>query len=290
VGFDLGYGRHTEMPETSLWFVLYWQALRPLDEDYRIGLWLLDEERRPIGAMNLEERFGVQSWYPTSRWGQDEVVALRVTNMPWWTAQYDRYRVAVGVVSGDDPWNGDIRLEPSVVEGGLLLPYVDNRTLVELMGFRTDVGGMPQRQEPWSLERLPRGATVQEAKWTNGVQILGYTLSAQRLDRGDRLEVALYWTTDRPIVTDDKVFVHLIGEEAGWLTGHDSRPDLEGLPFKRWQVGQVVEDRHLLDVPPEVAAGDAWLAVGIYDPATSERVGMEGGGDFLRLSSGVTLR
>jgi hypothetical protein len=40
----------------------------------------------------------------------------------------------------------------------------------------------------------------------------------------------------------------------------------------------VVDDRHSVALPPDLAAGDYRLAVGLYDPLTGERLPLAGGG------------
>ncbi len=64
VGFDILDGRHTEMPQTPLRFFFYWQALKPLAQDYRFALYLLDDKRQAVGTIDLGELPGVQYWYP----------------------------------------------------------------------------------------------------------------------------------------------------------------------------------------------------------------------------------
>ena len=67
VGFDILDGRHTEMPQTPLRFFFYWQVLKPLDQDYRFALYLLDDHRQVAGTIDLGELPGVQTWYPPTR-------------------------------------------------------------------------------------------------------------------------------------------------------------------------------------------------------------------------------
>ncbi len=68
---------------------------------------------------------------------------MEVSAMPWWTAQYDRYGVALGVQQGLDAWDVGTRLHPQIIASSTALPYVDDETLVGLSDFRTDAGDMP---------------------------------------------------------------------------------------------------------------------------------------------------
>jgi hypothetical protein len=283
VGFDLYAGRHTEMPQTPLRFDLYWQPLSELDQDYRIGLYLLDENGEVIGGPDFDWEPGLEYWYPTSRWPQDEIVVTRMRNMPWWTEQYDRYSVAVGVLSDKKPWEVSARLRPQVVDGGLRLPYADNGTLVTLMEFATDSGGMPDPLEPWHLREAPRGIRSYPASWQNGIELLGYDLDPVRVRSGEDLALTLYWRTGQPLATDLTVFVHLVDGEGKLVAQHDGQPHMGGLPTTRWQAGQVFPDRHVLQIPASTPSENLALLVGFYDQSTGQRELLLGGADAVRL-------
>ncbi|MCS7222447.1 MAG: DUF2079 domain-containing protein [Anaerolineae bacterium] len=295
IGFDLRDGRHTEMPQTPLRFFLYFQALRPLAEDYAIALYLLDSEGQVIGGMDLEEKPGVQYWYPTSRWRVGETIKLEISDMPWWTAQYPAYRVALGVVRGTDPWDVGARLQPRVVHSRLQMPLTADGTLVELMAFRTDWGGMPVRVERPRHFRPPRMAfTVSDAKWQNGVRLLGYRTAFDR--KRSTLDVTLYWQAGDTPSPDYTVFVHLIGPE-GLRSQHDGppgsgEPPFTGgmLPMSSWLPGEVIADTHPIPIAPDVRAGEYWLAVGMYDPATMTRLPLTNGADHIRLDQRLHLK
>ncbi len=289
IGFDLWDGRHTEMPQTPLRFFFYFQALRPIEEDYAIALYLLDGEGQVIGGMDLTERPGVQYWYPTSRWQVGETIKLEISDMPWWTAQYPEYRVALGVVRGTDPWDMSARLRPRVVESRLLMPLAADGTLVELMAFRTDLGGMPMRIERWRRFKPPRMRYTQQATWQNGVQLLGYDIQPRKVKPGDTLTITLYWQAGDTPSPDYTVFVHLVGPD-GLRGQHDSPPGQGGLPMSGWLPGEVVTDIHRVPVAPDAPPGDYWLAVGMYDPATVTRLPLVDGADHLRLEQTVQVK
>ncbi len=295
IGFDLWDGRHTEMPQTPLRFFFYFQALRPLTEDYAIALYLLNRDGQVIGGMDLEEKPGVQYWYPTSRWRMGETIQLEISDMPWWTAQYPAYRVALGVVRGTDPWDVGARLRPRVVNSRWQMPLAADGTLVELMAFRTDRGEMPVRVERPRLFRPPRIAfTVSDAEWQNGVRLLGYRTAFDR--KRSTLNVTLYWQAGGKPSPDYTVFVHLIGAD-GLRGQHDGPPSLGEppfaggwLPMSGWLPGEVIVDTHPVPIAPEVPAGEYWLAVGMYDPATMTRLPLVNGADHVRLEQGIRLK
>lgn len=289
IGFDLWSGRHTEMPQTPLRFFFYFQALRPVDEDYAIALYLLNEDGEVIGGMDLEEKPGVQYWYPTSRWQPGETIKLEISDMPWWTAQYPSYRVALGIVRGTDPWDVGARLLPTIRDSDLVLPLASERTLVDLMAFKTDLGGMPQRIERWRRFTPPKMAYRQEATWGNQVTLLGYDVEPRRIQPGGTIEVTLYWQRGDAPSPDFTVFVHVVGPD-GLRGQHDSQPGLGSLPISTWAPGEVVADRHPVAVDANAPQGDYWIAVGWYDPQTGARVPLLDGADHLRLSATLQIR
>lgn len=292
IGFDLWDGRHTEMPQTPLRFFFYFQALRPLAEDYAIALYLLDGEGQVIGGMDLEEKPGGQYWYPTSRWRVGETIRLEISDMPWWTAQYPAYRVALGVVRGTDPWDVGARLRPRVVNSRLQMPLTADGTLVELMAFRTDWGGMPMRVERLRHFRPPRMAfTVSDAEWPNGVRLLGYRTAFDR--KRSILNVTLYWQAEDTSSSDYTIFVHLVSAE-GLRSQHDGppgrgEPPFTGgmLPMSSWLPGEVIVDTHPVPIASAMPDGEYWLAVGMYDPATMTRLPLTNGADHVRLEQGL---
>ena len=289
VGFDILDGRHTEMPQTPLRFFFYWQALKPLPEDYRFALYLLDPNRQVIGTIDLGELPGVQSWYPPTRWQPGETIKMEIGDMPWWTGQFAKYGVALGVLSGDNPWAREARLLPQIGGGDLAIPLADEKTLAELMNFRTDPGGMPERSEARPASEPPRGTTAQIASWTNGAELLGYQVADRTVSPGGELDVTLYWRAPQPLDKDYKVFVHVI-KDGQVIAQHDAEPGLGGYPTGRWPAGQVIPDRHPIQIPPEAQPGSYSVMIGLYDPANGARAQLAQGGDAIQLSERIEIK
>ena len=288
VGFDIRDGRHTEMPQTPLRFFFYWQALKPLPEDYRFALYLLDAQRQVVGTIDLGELPGVQSWYPPTRWQPGETIKMEISDMPWWTGQYAKYGVALGVLSGDDPWERGARLLPKIGGNDLMVPLADEKTLVELMNFRTDPGDMPTRIESRPATELSKDAKAQETIWTNGAELVGYRLVDKRVQPGEALDLTLFWRAPQPLDKDYKVFVHVL-KDGQVIAQHDAEPGLGGYPTARWPAGDIIPDRHLIQIPSEAQAGDYTAVVGLYDPVSGTRAQLTQGGDAVQLSDQVSI-
>jgi hypothetical protein len=88
---------------------------------------------------------------------------------------------------------------------------------------------------------------------------------------GDTLVVDLYWRADGAVAADHTVFVHLVGSAhnprtKGPLWGqHDSPPANGHSPTSQWLQGDVLVDRHLVEVDQEAPPGQYRIEVGMYD-------------------------
>ncbi len=93
------------------------------------------------------------------------------------------------------------------------------------------------------------------------------------------MPLSLVWKAVDVPATDYKVFIHLLSANERILAQLDSEPLNGAFPTSKWRSGDVVEDRYLLAIPKEVASGDYRIAVGLYDPKSSTRLGTAGSGD-----------
>ncbi|MEE8392249.1 MAG: glycosyltransferase family 39 protein [Anaerolineae bacterium] len=105
-------------------------------------------------------------------------------------------------------------------------------------------------------------------RWADVIFLHGYDLQQSAA----ALDLTLYWQAQRQIDTSYKVFVHLIDPATGAaVVQDDAVPRHWTYPTTNWQSGEVVEDTITLpldDVPP----GRYHLVIGLYDPATGERL------------------
>ena len=129
--------------------------------------------------------------------------------------------------------------------------------------------------------RLPRKAVSQarEAELGEGrIRFLGYGLEpAEAVQAGEALAVDLHWQALARLETDYTVFVHLVGgynpETGGPVWAQDdSWPLAGGHPTRRWLPGQVVVDRHVLDIPENTPPGRYQIEVGFYNALNGERL------------------
>ncbi len=134
-------------------------------------------------------------------------------------------------------------------------------------------------------KHLPRGKIERRYDAVLGegtILFLGYRVRPKGEARaGESLILDLHWQAQRSLEADYTVFAHLIGPFNPATGGplwaqHDSRPLDGGHPTTRWQPGQTVIDRRVLDIPASAPAGTYQIEVGLYDANTGARVNVAG--------------
>ncbi len=111
------------------------------------------------------------------------------------------------------------------------------------------------------------------AHFDAGPILLGATLSRAEARAGDSIDVTLYWRAEQEIAADYSVFVHAVDADGIVQAQHDSHPGLGAYPTREWQVGEIIEDRHQLTVPPGAPAPSALrIVAGLYTAATGQRL------------------
>ena len=110
--------------------------------------------------------------------------------------------------------------------------------------------------------RLVRPVPLQ-ALFGDQAELVGAEFPA-RARPGERLSVQLYWLALRQVGRNDKTFVHLTDAEGRVIAQHDGDPGGGFTPTSRWQPGELVEDRHYVDVPQDLPTGRYRLKAGLY--------------------------
>jgi len=118
------------------------------------------------------------------------------------------------------------------------------------------------RLSSWTTVEHPHELQV---NLENRVKLLGYNLEKSQYHPGDVLHLTLYWLGLSEMDQDYKVFVHLTNEEETELIGQSDRwPVYNFSPTSRWEVGEVVVDRHEISIPRDAASGSYRLSTGMY--------------------------
>ena len=264
LGFDVIYNRDLES-----YYNLYWRASQPLDADYLIALYLVDETGQVMGS--TVEPQAATIWYPTSRWQPGEVVKIRVDTLPWWTGDRDVYSIALGVLEGTDTWDVGRRLRPRVVESDWQTPMPADGTLLQLMTLRNTWEGteaIPQQR----TFTAPEIEHPMEAVLGGRVRFLGYALPPPPYKRGKTLHLILYWQAMARMEKSYTVFVHLLDKNEMIGGQWDSVPGGGLLPTHSWLEGEVITDEYEVPIRDGAPPGQYVIEIGMYDVYTGERL------------------
>jgi hypothetical protein len=111
-------------------------------------------------------------------------------------------------------------------------------------------------------------ATDVNALFGDELQLLEYKLRPKTR----RLDVTLYWRSQRRMKVDYKIFVHVFDPATDEIVAQDdAMPHRGAYPTTLWWPGETLEDRFAISldgVPP----GTYGIAVGVYDPLSGERL------------------
>jgi hypothetical protein len=109
------------------------------------------------------------------------------------------------------------------------------------------------------------------------VALIGYDLDDTWAEPGGVIVLTLYWQAVDVVNLPYKAFAHLESLEAEegapqlWAQADDF-PACGTRSTQRWQVGEIVADRHIVRLPAEISPGDYLLRVGWYEPQTGLRM------------------
>lgn len=133
--------------------------------------------------------------------------------------------------------------------------------------------------DSWALE------DSDSVQFGDNITLLEYKISQLNVSPGDAIAVDLTWQAEETLAARYKVFVQLLAPDGTLATQHDSEPAGGSMPSNSWDVSQPVSDHHALIVPPDAAAGDYTLIVGLYDANDPARRLATSTGDYLALAT-----
>ena len=122
------------------------------------------------------------------------------------------------------------------------------------------------------LPKPPSPENLLSVTFGDQINLLGYNLSDQRLVPSGSLELTLFWSPRGRPAHDYTVFVHLLDSERQLRGQADSPPRSGKYPTSVWDAGEVIDDLHTLSLAPDLPAGQYKIVLGLYDPATGQRV------------------
>jgi 4-amino-4-deoxy-L-arabinose transferase-like glycosyltransferase len=115
------------------------------------------------------------------------------------------------------------------------------------------------------------GASLGEA-----VRLEGFWLLDEEIQGGDILRFTLHWRAVERVQQDYKVFAHLMDEGGTLVAQRDSEPVGGSRPTTTWDAEEEILDNYGILIPDGLEPGEYFLVVGMYRPATGERLSVSG--------------
>jgi hypothetical protein len=110
------------------------------------------------------------------------------------------------------------------------------------------------------------------------IRLLGYGLKTKEVQARKRIELILYWSATTPVTARYKVFTHILGNQfnptqGSFLWGqHDAEPDNFNRPTTTWIPGEIVVDRHVIQIDAAAPPGRYRIEIGLYDGLSGRRL------------------
>ena len=169
----------------------------------------------------------------------------------------------------------DAFVERMIVRTGASLSYVHRQ---------------PDQLPPFSIYVQPAGARVPETQVPNPIPfgaltLVGYTLDTTSAEAGHAVEVDTWWRVEAPVDRPLSLMLHLGKPGAAPIAVGDGL----AVPIAVWQVGDVLVQRHTLQIPEDAASGVYTMIAGAYWLDVMEQWsvvnGAEAGADSVALAT-----
>ncbi len=235
----LGY---TQIDERQV--MLFWEAIQPLDEDYRVSLVLRDTAGQSWGQWDGRPSAYL---YPTDRWRAGQIVFGRTELIPIPGTPPGDYGLEVGVYTEDDPVGLDLLDAAGAPQG----------TRAMLGAVRLSVAAVTA-DEVGALHagRIEMG---------DGLALLGWDLDRYEVQPGDRLLLTLFWSVEAQPQGNDSVQL-LVTDAAGQILGVGTFPPTNRWhPTSTWLAGQAWRGQMSFRLPIQAEPGEARVAVQLVD-------------------------
>ena len=229
--------------EERIPIVLYWQAIRPVQEDYAISVELVRKANTRLGVTISYPNYGAQR---TSRWQVGPIYRdLWWIDDPYWITQ--TFPSQFPMYWHISLWNLD--------EGSRLPIYDESGAPLGIVRLRA--GGMAQ-----PAPKPPQLIKDQAEAHFGPLRLLGYDWQA------DTGQLQLTWQAAQPPGQDYAVGIHIIDEEGTLVGQADSEPNL---PMRYWQADQRYLSDHMLSLD-DLPQGRLSVLVMVYSRQDGTRL------------------
>lgn len=231
---------------------LYWRALRPLSQEWRLRL-------------DFTDTVTGQAWL-----GRDIANPGIVLTTGWTT---DKYVVDRHILRFDDtvpPYVGNFVVQLYSLQTGEILHLENNEIWALLKAIRVDEQGS---------EAMSESAETVQVQFGDFATLRGFNIQEQ----GDnQQQVQLYWHVEQETTHDYNLFIHYWQGDA-FLEAAD-QPPIEIYPTHLWDEGQYLQSTFMLS-PPQNADR---VIIGFYDRISNQRLKVSGDSSLVE-SDGFVL-
>jgi len=255
----LGYNLLNSEVEAGdiLSLTLFWEALEPVEERYKVFIHLLDAQDHIVGQRDAEPGGGARI---TTTWQEGEMIA-------------DNHGVLI--LPGTPPGEYAVEMGMYSLRSGERLPTKegeeapDNRIL--LLPIR-----VLKPESPPPLEALQMEHRLEID--LGPLRLLGYNLSKLGFEHdphaplypGDTLHLTLFWQAREKPKSEILLTIELTDSQGKIMAGRETSPVEGGYPLAAWEPGEIVRDQHYLLIPSPSPPGRYRLLLRVRDAQGKE--------------------
>lgn len=108
----------------------------------------------------------------------------------------------------------------------------------------------------------------------NTLGVVGYSVLRGTAAVGETITLGVQFHPLRPLARDFATSIQLFDSNGEKVAqGDDHLPGAPDYGMTHWRVGEIIQDRFEMQINPNLAPGDYWLFVRVYDQETGEDVG-----------------
>ena len=167
---------------------------------------------------------------------------------------------------------------PATVEASHVVFRDDSRRALAQVGSQVTIDGEDAATTELDVDelylRLEALAAIRPLNYQFGsaIRLLDYELATPQVSPGDEVRLVLYWQADARPDRDYTVFVHVLDAAGELVAQRDNMPGDNSSPTTRWPVGPLIEDVHVVSLPPDVPVGECRVVIGMYVWQTGDRL------------------
>ncbi len=158
----------------------------------------------------------------------------------------------------------DLRPKVRKALGKSLYVVYDGHPFSLLVSTERDPAGA-QRVKDKILSELPPGIKRMNVDFGGKIELLGYKVEPEAVDAGSSFTISYFFRCKEALADDWLVFIHGDGPQGGSHRVFGDHAPLGGLhPTSEWQMGQIVQDDYIMEVPANYPYKGFTLWMGLW--------------------------